>query len=46
MTLIALAGLPGAGKSTLAHVLAAELGAPVFDKDTVRAALFAPWFLP
>ena len=42
MTLIALAGLPGAGKSTLARVLAAELGAPVFDKDTVRAALFGP----
>jgi adenylylsulfate kinase len=42
VTLIALAGLPGAGKSTLARVLAAELGAPVFDKDTVRAALFGP----
>jgi len=42
VTLIALAGLPGAGKSTLARALAAELGAPVFDKDTVRAALFGP----
>jgi len=42
VTLIALAGLPGAGKSTLARALAAELGAPVFDKDAVRAGLFGP----
>lgn len=41
-TLIALAGLPGTGKSTLARALAAALGAPVFDKDAVRTALFAP----
>jgi predicted kinase len=42
VTLIALAGLPGTGKSTLACALAAELGAPVFDKDAVRAGLFGP----
>lgn len=40
--LIALAGLPGTGKSTLATHLAAELGAAVLSKDAVRAALFPP----
>jgi predicted kinase len=40
--LIAMAGLPGAGKSTLAARLAAELGAVVLCKDVVRAALFPP----
>ena len=38
--LIAMAGLPGTGKSTLAARLAAELGAAVLNKDAVRAALF------
>ena len=38
-----LAGLPGAGKSTLAAALAARIpGARVIDKDRVRDALFAP----
>jgi predicted kinase len=40
--LVALAGLPGTGKSTLARRLAAELGALLLDKDAVRAALFGP----
>jgi predicted kinase len=40
--LVALAGLPGTGMSTLARVLARRLGAPLLDKDRVRAALFAP----
>jgi adenylylsulfate kinase len=40
--LIAMAGLPGTGKSTLARRLAQELGAAVLDKDRVRAALFPP----
>jgi predicted kinase len=40
--LIAMAGLPGTGKSTLAGRLAQELGAAVLDKDRVRAALFPP----
>jgi adenylylsulfate kinase len=40
--LVALAGLPGTGKSTLAVGLATALGAVVLDKDRVRAALFPP----
>jgi len=40
---VVLAGLPGAGKSTLARGLVARLaGARVIDKDEVRHALFAP----
>lgn len=38
--LIAMAGLPGTGKSTLASRLATELGGVVLSKDVVRAALF------
>ena len=40
--LVAMAGLPGTGKSTLATRLAAELGGVVLSKDVVRAALFPP----
>ncbi len=40
--LVAMAGLPGTGKTTLATRLAAELGGIVLSKDTVRAALFPP----
>ena len=41
--MIVLAGLPGAGKSTLAAALAHRLpDARVLDKDQVRHALFAP----
>ncbi|MCE9566983.1 MAG: ATP-binding protein [Planctomycetes bacterium] len=40
--LIAMAGLPGTGKSTLAVRLAAELGGVVLSKDVVRSALFPP----
>jgi predicted kinase len=38
--LIAMAGLPGSGKSTLSRVLAAELDALRWDKDEVRQMLF------
>jgi predicted kinase len=38
--LIAMAGLPGTGKTTLATRLANELGGVVLSKDQVRAALF------
>jgi predicted kinase len=40
--LVALAGLPGTGKSTLAARLADALGGAVLSKDTARAALFPP----
>jgi len=38
--LIAMAGLPGTGKSTLARRLGSELRAIVLDKDAVRGVLF------
>ena len=38
--LIAMAGLPGTGKTTLARSLAGSLNAIVLNKDTIRAALF------
>jgi predicted kinase len=40
--LIAMAGLPGTGKSTLANRLARELGGVVLSKDVVRSAMFPP----
>jgi predicted kinase len=40
---VVLAGLPGAGKSTLAQAISARLpDARIIDKDRVRDALFAP----
>ena len=38
-TLLLMAGLPGAGKSTLALALGRALGWPVLDKDTVKTTL-------
>ena len=38
--LVIMAGLPGTGKSTLAHAIADRTGAYVLDKDHMRAALF------
>jgi predicted kinase len=40
--LIALAGLPGTGKSTVAGQLATRLPGIVLDKDRLRACLFPP----
>ena len=39
--LIAMAGLPGTGKSTLAAPLASDLGV-LLNKDDVQALLFPP----
>ncbi len=38
--LIAMAGLPGTGKSTLAHHLADACAGIILDKDAIRTALF------
>src|SRR2546429_8606008 len=38
--LIAMAGLPGTGKSTLANHLADACACTVLDKDSIRSALF------
>lgn len=40
--LVAMCGLPGTGKSTLAHQLAAAVGGVVLGKDPVRSVLFPP----
>ena len=40
MMLIAMAGLPGTGKSTLAVRIAERIGGLVLNKDMVRAELF------
>lgn len=40
--IIAMAGLPGVGKTTLATALAVHLNAHVLNKDDVRAAHFGP----
>ncbi|MBI2761917.1 MAG: ATP-binding protein [Chloroflexi bacterium] len=37
--LVMVAGLPGAGKTTLALALGRSLGWPVLDKDTIKSAL-------
>lgn len=39
---MALVGLPGAGKTTLARAMAPRLGARVLDRDLLRHGLFAP----
>jgi len=38
--IVVMAGLPGTGKSTIAHALVDHLSAAVLNKDTIRHALF------
>lgn len=38
--LILFRGLPATGESTLARALAARLGAPVIDRDVLKATAF------
>ncbi|HKW75552.1 MAG TPA: AAA family ATPase, partial [Terriglobales bacterium] len=40
--IVLMAGLPGTGKSTLAHELARRTSGRVLSKDEVRHALFLP----
>lgn len=40
LTLVMMAGLPGAGKTTLAYALEKELGWRVIDKDKYRSTVF------
>jgi len=40
--IVLMAGLPGTGKSTLAHELAARTSGRVLSKDEVRHAIFLP----
>ena len=40
--IIAMAGLPGTGKSVIARQLVQHLAAVILDKDQIRAALFRP----
>lgn len=39
--LICMAGLPGAGKSTIAEILGARLGAPVISVDPIESAILS-----
>jgi predicted kinase len=40
-TIIVLAGMPGAGKTTVGIALSRALGIPMLDKDTLKAPLLA-----
>jgi adenylylsulfate kinase len=43
--IVAMAGLPATGKSTLSRALAAQTGGVVLDKDEIRRVLFPPAYL-
>lgn len=40
--IVMMAGLPGTGKTTLAHALADQVNGVVINKDRIRPALFPP----
>lgn len=40
--IVLMAGLPGTGKSTLAHAVAARIDGAILNKDAIRHAIFAP----
>jgi predicted kinase len=46
MTYVVVSGPPGSGKTTVARAIAAELGLPLFAKDTVKEALMDALGLP
>jgi adenylylsulfate kinase len=43
--IVAMAGLPGTGKSTLARALADTAGGVVLDKDVIRSVLFSEGYV-
>ncbi|WP_420428296.1 AAA family ATPase [Algiphilus sp.] len=42
---LALIGLPGCGKSTLARALSQDAGLAVIDRDAIRAGMFPPYVM-
>jgi len=42
---VALLGLPGCGKSTLARALAHDSGLAIIDRDAIRAGMFPPYVM-
>lgn len=42
---LALFGLPGCGKSTLARALSQDAGLAVIDRDAIRAGMFPPYVM-
>lgn len=39
LVLVVMAGMPGAGKSTVAHGIGRAFGCPIVDKDVIASAL-------
>ncbi|MHA7833220.1 MAG: AAA family ATPase, partial [Algiphilus sp.] len=43
--MLALYGLPGCGKSTLARALSQDSGLAIIDRDAIRAGMFPPYVM-